>query len=177
MIRQLRHALQQPAEQLSLAEIEPLERGGDRTARGLGHCPPGVWPAVPVAIEIHRRFRAPRQPRHVEREPPIEQSVVGEVLEVARAAVQQVAQHFGAGVDVIHMVGGGSQNALLCRLTTDAPGLPVTASPVEPTALGNVLVQARACGAVPASLTAVRSQIARSPAVRRFEPALSPKSA
>ena len=54
----------------------------------------------------------------------------------------------GRAVDVVHIVGGGAQNALLCQLTADACGLPVVAGPVEATALGNVLVQARTLGAV-----------------------------
>ena len=55
----------------------------------------------------------------------------------------------GRDVDVVHVVGGGSQNALLCQLTADACGVPVVAGPVEATALGNVLVQARAAGLDP----------------------------
>ena len=51
-------------------------------------------------------------------------------------------------MSVVHLVGGGSQNALLCQLTADATGLPVLAGPVEATAIGNVLVQARALGLV-----------------------------
>jgi rhamnulokinase len=46
----------------------------------------------------------------------------------------------------IHVVGGGARNALLCRLTADLCGREVLAGPVEATALGNVLVQARAAG-------------------------------
>jgi rhamnulokinase len=76
----------------------------------------------------------------------------------------------GRDVDVIHVVGGGSQNAVLCQLTADAAGVPVLAGPVEATALGNVLVQARATGAMPASLEAMRSTIAASFALRRYEP-------
>jgi len=49
-------------------------------------------------------------------------------------------------VDVVHIVGGGSQNALLCQLTADATGLPVVAGPVEASTLGNGLVQAWALG-------------------------------
>ncbi|WP_240987288.1 rhamnulokinase family protein [Arthrobacter sp. Soil736] len=50
-------------------------------------------------------------------------------------------------VDTVHIVGGGSQNRLLCQLTAEATGKRVIAGPVEATALGNVLVQARAGGA------------------------------
>ena len=52
----------------------------------------------------------------------------------------------GREVHRIHVVGGGARNALLCRLTADLCGREVLAGPVEATALGNVLVQARAAG-------------------------------
>ena len=58
---------------------------------------------------------------------------------------QPLADH---PVDVVHIVGGGTRNALLCQLTADACGLPVVAGPAEAAALGNVLVQARAHGLV-----------------------------
>ena len=59
-------------------------------------------------------------------------------------------------MDVVHIVGGGSQNRLLCQLTADATGKRVIAGPVEATALGNVLVQARAAGAVCGGLADLR---------------------
>jgi rhamnulokinase len=49
-------------------------------------------------------------------------------------------------VEVVHVVGGGARNTLLCQLTADACDLPVVAGPVEATAIGNALVQARAHG-------------------------------
>src|SRR4029077_4502789 len=51
-------------------------------------------------------------------------------------------------IDTIHIVGGGSQNALLNQLTADACGRIVVAGPVEATAIGNVLVQAIGLGIV-----------------------------
>jgi hypothetical protein len=65
----------------------------------------------------------------------------------------------GVAVDVVHIVGGGSQNALLCQLTAQATGKPVIAGPVEATALGNVLIQARAAGAVTGGLDALRALV------------------
>jgi rhamnulokinase len=73
-------------------------------------------------------------------------------------------------IDVVHIVGGGSQNSLLCQLTADAVGLPVLAGPVEATALGNILVQARAAGVFPASLEGMRAQLASSISIRRYNP-------
>jgi rhamnulokinase len=55
----------------------------------------------------------------------------------------------GTSVDALRVVGGGSQNELLCQLTADATGRPLTAGPVEATVLGNLLVQAVATGALP----------------------------
>jgi rhamnulokinase len=85
-------------------------------------------------------------------------------------AVHQAAIVAGGTVDVIHIVGGGARNTLLCQLTADAAGLPVIAGPVEATAMGNVLVQARAVGAAPTSLEGMRALVAASTELRRFDP-------
>jgi rhamnulokinase len=72
-----------------------------------------------------------------------------ESLALAHASSVQAATRLsGHPVDVVHLVGGGSRNRLLCQLTADACGLPLLAGPVEASALGNILVQARAAGLV-----------------------------
>jgi rhamnulokinase len=73
-------------------------------------------------------------------------------------------------VDVLHVVGGGSRNELLCRLTATAAGRPVVAGPVEATALGNLLAQARAHGAISGSWSHARRAVAGSDLLRRYEP-------
>ncbi|WP_411374259.1 rhamnulokinase [Arthrobacter sp. MPF02] len=77
----------------------------------------------------------------------------------------------GRTVDVVHVVGGGSQNTLLCQLTADVTGRPVVAGPVEATALGNVLIQARAAGALAGGLPELRKIISTGTMLRRYEPA------
>ena len=79
----------------------------------------------------------------------------------------------GQAVDVVHLVGGGARNTLLCQLTADACELPVLAGPVEATALGNVLVQARARGLLAGDLEALRALVRATQDVRRFEPRTS----
>jgi rhamnulokinase len=90
-----------------------------------------------------------------------------------RRALTDAQELSGRHADVVHVVGGGSRNELLCQLTADATGLPVVAGPAEATALGNVLVQARALGAAPDSLNGLRALLRNSPAVaglRRYAP-------
>ena len=69
----------------------------------------------------------------------------------------------------MHVIGGGARNELLCGLTADVLGLPVLAGPVEATALGNVLVQARAAGEL-GSLEEMRALAAASAEPETYEP-------
>lgn len=84
--------------------------------------------------------------------------------------VRRAEELTGRPVRVIHMVGGGSRNDLLCNLTATAAGLPVLAGPAEATAWGNVLVQGRAIGAIEGSLESLRARLASSVPLRRYEP-------
>jgi len=88
-------------------------------------------------------------------------SIVRSLAEAFAHAVGQASSLSGRDVRRVHVVGGGAQNSLLCRLLAERLGLPVLAGPVEATALGNVLVQARALGAVSGGLEDLRSLIAR----------------
>ncbi|UYM03349.1 rhamnulokinase [Solicola gregarius] len=84
--------------------------------------------------------------------------------------LRTAAELSGRGFDVVHVVGGGSQNALLCQLTADALGVPVLAGPTEAAAIGNVLVQARTLGVDLPDLAAMRALVRRTHAVRRHDP-------
>jgi rhamnulokinase len=97
-------------------------------------------------------------------------SIIHSLAAAFADAVQAASSLSGTRVEVIHIVGGGSQNELLCQLTADLSGVPVLAGPVEATAIGNVLVQARAGGFVDGSLEAMRSLVASAFSPRRFEP-------
>lgn len=85
-------------------------------------------------------------------------------------ALEDATRLSGREIRTVHLVGGGSQNALLCQLTADATGLPVEAGPAEGTGLGNMLIQLRAIGAAPADLTALRGVIRRSFPTVRYRP-------
>ncbi|MEI8412105.1 MULTISPECIES: rhamnulokinase [unclassified Kribbella] len=142
--------------------------------------------APPFAVLIDPdapEFLAPgNMPRRIEehcratgQEPPRSQAAtvrcVLESLALAyRRTLRQAQSIADRPVDVLHVIGGGSQNELLCQLTADACGLPVLAGPVEASALGNVLVQARALGEPLPDLGAMRALVRATHQLRRYEP-------
>ena len=86
-----------------------------------------------------------------------------------RWTVERLEQILDTTIKTIHVVGGGSRNALLCQFTADACGRPVHAGPIEATAAGNVLLQMMARGRI-ASLADARTVVARSFPVTVYEP-------
>jgi rhamnulokinase len=79
----------------------------------------------------------------------------------------------GEHIEIIHIVGGGSQSKMLNQFAADACQRPVLAGPVEATALGNLLVQVRASGEI-SSLSEIREVARRSSQVTPYEPAKAP---
>ena len=73
-------------------------------------------------------------------------------------------------IDKLHIIGGGSANDLMSQWTADAIGLPVVAGPTEATAIGNVMIQAKAAGLVKDRWD-MRKMIAKAFAVKTFYPA------
>ncbi|NMH80354.1 rhamnulokinase [Pseudonocardia xinjiangensis] len=126
--------------------------------------PPGDMPAR-IAEACERRGETPPQGRAA-----TVRCILDSLALAHRRAVRDAQELSGRAVDVVHVVGGGARNALLCRLTADACGLPVVAGPVEATALGNVLVQARALGAVEGGLAQLRALLVRTQELVTYEP-------
>ncbi|WP_285113715.1 rhamnulokinase family protein [Leifsonia sp. fls2-241-R2A-40a] len=125
---------------------------------------PGDMPARIAAWFEERGLRAPASPAGIVR-------VIVESLAAAFAStVKQAAALTGVPVESIHIVGGGARNALLCQATADRSGLPVLAGPVEATAMGNVLVQARAAGFLTGDLETLRALVARTTQIIRYDP-------
>jgi rhamnulokinase len=63
-----------------------------------------------------------------------------------RQGKDSIEAALGREMKVVHIVGGGVRNRLLCQLTADAIQLPVLAGPIEATALGNIIIQAVGLG-------------------------------
>jgi rhamnulokinase len=145
------------------AAAEPLRFVVD--AEDPAFLPPGDMPGRIAAWLAARGLPAPRTRGEVVR------CVLDSLALAYRRALLQAQELSGRHADVIHVVGGGSRNDLLCQLTADAAGLPVVAGPAEATALGNVLVQARALGAAPGTLAGMRALVRASAGLRQFGPA------
>ncbi|MFP5283874.1 MAG: rhamnulokinase [Actinomycetes bacterium] len=131
--------------------------------------PPGDMPA-----RIHAACRASRQPP-----PEAPAAVVRCILDSLAHAYARTAEQAeslsGQTADVVHIVGGGCQNQLLCQLTADLAQRPVLAGPVEATALGNVAVQARAAGLLPASLDDLRIVLQEGMSLSSYAPRRAPR--
>ncbi|MFB4309249.1 rhamnulokinase family protein [Actinomadura sp. GTD37] len=125
--------------------------------------PPGDMPARIAAHCRRRGFPEPETRAETVR------CVMDSLALAHRATLRRAASLSGTDIEVVHLVGGGSRNDLLCRLTADAAGLPVVAGPVEATALGNVLAQARAQGVV-GDLAESRRLVAATQDLRRYTP-------
>jgi rhamnulokinase len=86
--------------------------------------------------------------------------------------VEEAAALSGVDVQVIHLVGGGSESPILAQAVADCSGRSVMAGPSEATSMGNILVQARAHGTAGSTLGDLRRIVRASTQVRRYEPAV-----
>ncbi len=86
--------------------------------------------------------------------------------------IKQIESVTGKPIEKLHIIGGGAHNQMVNQLTADATGIPVFAGPVEATAVGNIMMQAKAVGAVE-SLAEIREIIRNSFEIKQYTP--SPK--
>src|SRR5262249_13714605 len=103
-------------------------------------------------------------------EPAIVRCILDSLATAYASATDATVALAGRAIDVVHLLGGGSRNELLCQLTADATNRVVLAGPAEATALGNLLVQARARGAVPDDLDQLRRETADQEDLVRYRP-------
>jgi rhamnulokinase len=97
-------------------------------------------------------------------------SILESLAEAYAAAITDAERLSGQKINTVHIVGGGSQNTLLCQLTANRTGRRVLAGPVEATAVGNVLIQGRAAGLVQDELSDLRALVARTFPPAEYQP-------
>lgn len=125
---------------------------------------PGDMPARIAAACAATGQHVPQTPAQMTR------CILDSLALAHRRVIAEVQDLSRRHADVIHLVGGGARNQLLCQLTADACGLPVIAGPAEATAVGNMLVQARALGAGPAELPAMRAMVRDTQPLSCYQP-------
>ncbi|WEO77632.1 rhamnulokinase [Cryobacterium sp. SO2] len=126
--------------------------------------PPGDMPERISDYCLERGIRPPGSRAELVR-------VIVESLAAAYArALRTITELSGQVVRTVHIVGGGSQNDLLCQLTANHTGLSVQAGPMEATAIGNILVQARTQGYATGSLESLRALVQQAFPPRSFRP-------
>jgi len=83
--------------------------------------------------------------------------------------LKQIETITGTRVEKLHIIGGGANNELLNRFTANVTGIHVTAGPIEATAIGNIMMQAKALNVV-GSLSEIREVVRNSFNMESFFP-------
>lgn len=130
---------------------------------------PGFLPSGNMPARIQRWYDDAGLPAPSSR-PALVRAIVESLAEAFARAVRNASRLSARPVAAINLVGGGALNEPLCQALADHSGLPVLAGPVEATAIGNLLVQARATGALAGDLAALRDLVTRTHEPRRFAP-------
>ena len=86
-----------------------------------------------------------------------------------KTVLDELREIKGRPIEILHIVGGGIQNQLLNQFTADATGTKVIAGPVEATASGNIIIQAKAVGQI-ASIAQGRQIIRKSYELKEYLP-------
>ncbi|WP_062464073.1 rhamnulokinase [Demequina soli] len=147
-----------------LAEAAAVEPGDIFDANDDVFMPTGDMPERIATWLSSRGFRVPASRAEMAR------CIIESLAQAFADAVHDAAALSAQDVRRIHITGGGSLNELLCQRTADRAGMPVVAGPVEATAIGNVLIQGRAIGAISGSLESLRDLVARTFNPRVFTP-------
>lgn len=126
--------------------------------------PPGDMPSRVIQWLKDRDLSVPDSPA----------GLVNVILSSLATAYVDTVRDAGrlAGIEVaeINVVGGGSQNAVLCQRIADLAGVDVVAGPVEATAIGNLMVQARTLGLISGDQGMVRRLVEKATPLVRYSP-------
>jgi rhamnulokinase len=129
-------------------------------------------PDMPAALRTYCRKTSQPVP---ERNEELVRCILASLASKYASVLQAITKATKKKIELLHIVGGGSQNNLLNQLTADAAGIPVSAGPVEAAAAGNIIVQAKAHGSI-RSIQHGREIVARSFSLKIFQPCDAAKS-
>jgi rhamnulokinase len=124
---------------------------------------PGDMPAAIVAFCVKTGQQVPETHGEVIR------TIFESLALKYRATLDSIKAVSTVEIEKIHIIGGGANNELLCQYASNATNLPVYAGPTEATAIGNIMMQAKALGAV-SSLDEIRQMVFGSFETKVFYP-------
>jgi len=154
-----------------LDEAAALSAGGPTVdADSVGFLTPGDMPDRIRRACRERGEGVPDTPAQIVR------CIIDSLAAALVRGVRDAARLSRTEIEVVHMVGGGAQNALLCQLVADELARPVVAGPVEATAIGNLVVQARTHDLVSGDLWSLRALIRATQPLVRYEPTAGGRS-
>lgn len=168
LVQECRRQWQKEGEDLSYARLASLAREAKPFAAHINpndssFLSPGNMPA-----KINEQLSA-LSPARVEDKGQLIRAILESLAFYSRRVIERIEEITGQYIEVLHMVGGGIQNELLCQFTADAIGRKIMAGPIEATASGNVLMQAMAIGQIK-SLPETRALIGNSFQLKEYLP-------
>ena len=112
--------------------------------------------------------------RETEQKPPesdagIVRGILESLADKYAVTIHELEEISGRSIEKLYIIGGGSRNSLLCRLTADASGITVYAGPVEATALGNIMIQSLSAAEI-GSISQGRGIIRENFGVKKYLP-------
>lgn len=168
LVQETKAFLESQGEELSFAELEEAARNcGDFTAffdpDGEEFSVQGDMPSRIISFCKRTKQTVPQSLGEVMR------TIYLSLAMKYRFALEQITECTGKSYKNIYMLGGGTKDTLLCELTADVCGIPVTAGPVEATVMGSAAMQLLRCGAI-ANKNDIPGIIRRSEELRKFAP-------
>lgn len=168
LIQESRRQWRREGKEFEFSELEKLAQEAQPFKSFIDPDAPEFVPAGNIPERIREYCRRTGQPV-----PQTEGEIVRCINESLalkyRFSLEEIKACTGLSYDVIHMVGGGTQSALLCSFTASAAGMPVAAGPVEATVYGNIAIQLIAKGLI-RDLKEARALIAASDEIITYEP-------
>jgi rhamnulokinase len=99
----------------------------------------------------------------------IVRGVIESLADKYTETIKMIEEITGKSIKEIYIIGGGCRNGLLCQIVANATGLSVFAGPVEATAIGNLMIQAKSIGQIK-SIAEGREIIRKSFDIKKYLP-------
>jgi len=99
----------------------------------------------------------------------IARGIFESLADIYAKTISEIEDVSNKKIEELYIIGGGSQNSLLCELTAKKTGIPVFAGPVEATAIGNILIQMISEGEIE-SIKEGRMKIKEAYDIKEFRP-------